>query len=60
MKMESIGTYRTFNKLYSEWQYNAPYRYAFFNKDGKCLGRIIWTNNVDGIYIGKCDSEWTL
>jgi hypothetical protein len=41
-------------------QYVAPYRYSFFNFEGKKLGRIIWENNVDGIYIDKCDSEWGL
>lgn len=40
-------------------QYVAPYRYCFF-KDGKKLGRIIWVNNADGIYIRECDEEWGL
>lgn len=33
-------------------QYCSPYGYAFY-KDGKCLGRIIWRNNTDGITIEK-------
>lgn len=41
-------------------QYVAPYRYCFFNSQGDKLGRIIWTNNANGIYIGKCDEEWGL
>lgn len=41
-------------------QYVAPYRYCFFNAEGRKLGRVIWTNNVDGIYIDKCDEEWGL
>ena len=54
------------NKLLEQYkspyynQYVAPYRYCFFNSEGKKLGRIIWENNVDGIYIDKCDSEWGL
>ena len=54
------------NKLLEQYknpyynQYVAPYGYCFFNKDGKKLGRIIWVNNVDGIYIDKCDEEWGL
>lgn len=54
------------NKLLEQYknpyynQYVAPYRYCFFNSEGKKLGRIIWVNNVDGIYIDKCDSEWGL
>jgi hypothetical protein len=58
--MDSIGMYRTFNKRYSCWQYVAPYRYCFFDSEGNKLGRIIWTNNVQGIYIDKCDTEWGL
>lgn len=56
MKMNSIGMYK--NPYYD--QYVAPYRYCFFNSEGKKLGRIIWENNVDGIYIDKCDEEWGL
>ena len=41
-------------------QYVAPYKYCFFNSEGKRLGRIIWINNVDGIYIDKCEKEWGL
>lgn len=54
------------NKLLEQYkspyynQYVAPYGYCFYNKDGKKLGRIIWVNNVDGIYIDKCDEEWGL
>lgn len=51
--------YKLLKNPYSN-QYVAPYRYAFFNEDGKCLGRVIWINNVDGIYIDKCDSVWGL
>ena len=46
------------NPYYNE--YVAPYRYCFFNSEGKKLGRIIWVNNVDGIYIDQCDKEWGL
>ena len=54
------------NKLLEQYknpyydQYVAPYRYCFFNHEGNKLGRIIWVNNVDGIYIDKCDEEWGL
>jgi len=41
-------------------QYVAPYRYCFFDSEGRKLGRIIWTNKVDGIYIDKCNEEWGL
>lgn len=41
-------------------QYVAPFKYCFFDKNGKKLGRIIWANNVDGIYIDKCEEEWGL
>ena len=58
--MDSIGMYKTFNKIYGQWQYVSPYGYAFFNAEGKCLGRIIWTNNPNGIYIDKCEKEWGL
>ena len=54
-----IMDYKLLKNPYSN-QYVAPYRYAFFNEDGKCLGRVIWVNNVDGIYIDKCDSVWGL
>lgn len=55
-KMNSIGIYKNpYNN-----QYVAPYRYCFFNSEGNKLGRIIWVNNVDGIYIDKCDKEWGL
>lgn len=54
--MNSIGIYKNpYNN-----QYVAPYRYCFFNSEGNKLGRIIWVNNVDGIYIDKCDKEWGL
>ena len=49
-----------YNNPLNRQQYVAPYGYAFFNSEGKKLGRIIWTNNVDGIYIDKCDEEWGL
>ena len=51
------------NKLLEQYknsyydQYVAPYRYCFFNSEGKKLGRIIWVNNVDGIYNDKSDEE---
>lgn len=54
------------NKLLEQYKhvydnvFIAPYRYCFFNSEGKKLGRIIWVNNVDGIYIDKCDEEWGL
>lgn len=41
-------------------QYVAPYRYCFFNSEGRKLGRIIWVNNVEGIYLDECDEEWGL
>lgn len=41
-------------------QYTAPYRHAFFDKYGRKLGRVIWRDNVDGIYIDECDEEWGL
>lgn len=53
------------NKLLEQYknpyynQYVAPYRYCFY-KDGRKLGRIIWTNNVEGITIEKDDKEWGL
>lgn len=56
--MNAIGT-KIFKNPYTN-QYVAPYRYCFFDKKGRKLGRIIWTNNVDGIYIDQCDSEWGL
>ena len=56
--MNSIGT-KIFKNPYTN-QYVAPYGYCFFSSDGRKLGRIIWTNNVDGICIDKCDSEWGL
>ena len=56
--MESIGLYKTFNKSYGQWQYIAPFRYAFFDQNGECLGRIIWLKSVEGIYLDKCDEEW--
>ena len=56
----NIEICRTFYNKYGRWQYVAPYRYCFFDVDGKCLGRIIWANNTDGIYIDKCDNEWGL
>jgi len=53
--MNSIGMYKNpYNN-----QHVAPYGYAFYYQ-GKKLGRIIWVNNVDGIYIDKCDEEWGL
>ena len=57
MNGTAIGT-KIFKNPYTN-QYVAPYRYCFF-KDGRNLGRIIWVNNVDGIYIDKCDEEWGL
>lgn len=56
--MDSIGL-KIFKNPYCN-QYVAPYRYCFFNAEGIKLGRIIWVNNVDGIYIDKCDLEWGL
>jgi hypothetical protein len=44
------------NKLLEQYknpywnQYVAPYR-CHFEREGKNLGRIIWTHNVDGITI---------
>lgn len=58
--MESIGTYRTFNKMYGQWQFVAPYKYAFFDSNRKLMGRIIWTNNVQGIYLDRCNEAWGL
>lgn len=40
-------------------QYVAPYRYSFF-RNGKNLGRIIWENNIKGIYLNNDDEEWGL
>lgn len=34
-------------------QYVAPDYYCFYNSDGERLGKIIWVNNTDGIYIDK-------
>ena len=56
--MNSIGI-KIFKNPYIN-QYVAPYGYAFFNAEGKCLGRIIWINNPNGIYIDKCEKEWGL
>ena len=56
--MNAIGT-KIFKNPYTN-QYVAPYSYCFFSSDGRKLGRIIWVNNVDGIYIDKSDSEWGL
>lgn len=40
-------------------QYVAPYRYSFFRGE-KNLGRIIWENNVNGVYLDRNDEEWGL
>ena len=54
------------NKLLEQYknsyyeQYVAPYRYCFFNSEGKKVERIIWVNDVDCIYIGKWEEEWGL
>lgn len=58
MNGEATGIKIYKNPYYS--LYVAPYRYCFFNSDGQKLGRIIWVNNVDGIYIDKCNEEWGL
>lgn len=49
------------NKLY---QYKNPYynqyvapSYYHFEKNGENLGRVIWTNNVDGITIEKDENN---
>ena len=52
--------YKTFNKMHGATQYVAPYRYAFYNANGECLGRIVWLRNVEGIYIDKNDNIWGL
>lgn len=41
-------------------QYVAPYGFSFFDKKGKNLGRIIWMNNVKGVYLDECKEEWGL
>lgn len=41
-------------------QYVAPYGYSFFNEEGKNIGRIIWRNNVKGVYLDECKEEWGL
>lgn len=56
--MNSIGI-KIFKNPYIN-QYVAPYRYAFFDSDGNCLGRIIWRNNIEGIYLDNNDEEWGL
>lgn len=52
----SIGMYRTWNQMLSQWQYVAPYGHHFMH-NGVSQGRIIWTNNPDGYYIEKDDDE---
>lgn len=47
-----------FKNPYSD-SYYAPYGYAFF-KDGKNLGRIIHTKDIDGIYLDKSEKDWGL
>ena len=37
-------------------QYVAPYGHHFIH-NGQNLGRIIWTNNVEGIYIDKDETD---
>lgn len=39
-------------------QYVADYGYCFFNADGTKLGRVIWVNSIEGIYMDKCPEEW--
>lgn len=58
MNGTAIGT-KIFKNPYTN-QYVAPYRYCFFSSGGHKLGRVIWTNNVNGIYIDQCDEEWGL
>jgi hypothetical protein len=58
MNGEAIGI-KMFKNPYST-QYVAPYRYCFFNLQGQKLGRIIWENNVEGVYCDRCDEEWGL
>ena len=53
--MNSIGM-KIYKNPYIN-QYVAPYRYCFFSSDGQKLGRIIWANNVEGIYLDECDDE---
>lgn len=53
--MNSIGMYRTFNKMLNQWQYVAPYGYAFYY-NGINQGRIIWTSSPEGYFIAKDDN----
>ena len=34
-------------------QYVADYGFHFVDKNGKNIGRVIWTNNIEGITICK-------
>lgn len=55
----SIGMYRTWNKMLGQWQYVAPDYYSFYDVNGKRLGKIIWRkmSEIEGIYIDKDDDE---
>lgn len=54
--IEEVSEMSIFKNPYGD-DYYAPYRYSFF-KDGKKLGRIIHTKDVNGIYLDKCDEDW--
>ena len=58
----NIEMYKAFSKRYGQWQYVAPYRYCFFDAEGRKLGRIIWRkeNELNGVYMDNCDNEWGL
>ena len=58
--MDSIGMYRTGNKIYGHSQFVAPYLYCFYNAEGRKLGRIVWLSDVEGIYVDKDLNEWGL
>lgn len=50
-KMNSIGMKNAYHN-----QYVAPYGYHFVY-NGVNLGRIIWTNNVEGYWIDKDEED---